>query len=594
MLLKLSNVGFDYGNGYILKDLNQAIYPGERIALVGPNGSGKTTLLKILYGELNPTEGYIERKKGIKIGYQDQFRVKDTDVELFEWMKIDLPENDPTVDRRVRSLLKGFGIKEGDWKRKLRYFSGGELTRISLAKLFLSDYDLLLFDEPTNHLDLLGIEIFMRNLKNFSGAIVMVSHDRYILKSFAQRFWEVSNGKLFEFRGDYESYVENRKRLQKELERTYQNRMKELDRLEEQARKFLQTGDKKLSKVGKSRLKAFEKLSKQMESHVLIEDWETVDIRIPQPERSGEIVLKVEKLEKSFGDKKIFENVSFEIHSGEKVALLGRNGAGKTTILKCITGRIDYSGKVTLGHNVKPCFLTQDHNEIFSADNIFDVIKLLTPDWNDHEVRAYAGRFGFVGEDVFKPVKVLSGGERLRLSLAVNLIQKPNFLILDEPTNHLDIPTTQMLEDVLSEYSGTILIVSHDRYLIEKVCNRYIVLNENGVTEIDKLEDYLEFLMKEEDDTIDKLNDSKNDYNEKKKLRNRLKKINERFEELEKLIEKLADEREKLNQKLYHERDYQKLIEIHSEIEKIDRLENEILNEMEKLDFEKKKIEESV
>lgn len=594
MLLKLSNVGFDYGNGYILRDLNQVIYPGEKIALVGPNGSGKTTLLKILYGELRPTEGYIEKKKGIKIGYQDQFRVKDVDTELFEWMKSDMPQNDPSVDRQVRSLLKGFGIKEEDWKKKLKYFSGGELTRISLAKLFLSDYDLLLFDEPTNHLDLVGIEIFMRNLRNFNGAVVMVSHDRYILKRFAQRFWEVNNGRLFEFKGNYESYMENRKRLQKELERTYQNRMKELERLEEQARKFLQTGDKKLSKVGKSRLKAFEKLSKQMESYVLIEDWETVDIRIPQPERSGEVVLKVENLAKSFGDKRIFKNVSFEIRSGEKVALLGRNGVGKTTILKCIAGEIGYSGEITLGHNVKPCFLTQNHTEIFSADNIFDVIKALTPDWNDYEVRAYVGRFGFVGEDVFKPVEVLSGGERLRLSLAVNLIRKPNFLILDEPTNHLDIPTTQMLEDVLSEYSGTILIVSHDRYLIEKVCNRYIILNGNGVVEIDKLEDYLEFLIREDNDEPNRLNKSKNDYSEKKRLRNRLKKINERFKELEELIEKLADERERLNQRLYNEHDYQKLMEINSEIEKIDKLENEILHEMEELEIEKKELEKNI
>ncbi|MCD6545615.1 MAG: ATP-binding cassette domain-containing protein [Thermotogae bacterium] len=591
MLLKLSNVGFDYGDGYIFRNINQTIYFGERIALVGPNGSGKTTLLKIMHGELKPTEGFIEQKNGIKIGYQDQFRVDNVEVNLFDWMKEDLSKDDPSIDRRVRSLLKGFGIREEDWNKRLKYFSGGELTRISLAKLFLSDYDLLLFDEPTNHLDLLGIEIFMRNLQNFSGAIVIVSHDRYILKKFAQCFWEINNRRLLKFKGDYDDYIENRKRLQKELRRSYQNKMQKLSKLEEQARKFLQTGDKKLSKVGKSRLKAFEKLSKQMESHFLIEDWETVNIKIPEPERSGEIVLKVENLSKRFGNKSVFEKVSFEIHSGEKIALLGRNGIGKTTLLKCITNEIDYSGEITLGHNVRFCFLTQNHNEIFSADVVFDVVKSLTPQWNDHEVRAYVGRFGFIGEDVFKPVKILSGGERLRLSLAVNLIAKPNFLILDEPTNHLDIPTTQMLEDVLREYSGTLLLVSHDRYLIERVCNKFMVLKEDGIIEISNLENYLDIL-KEDDDFVNS-SDNKLSYFERKKLRNRLKKINERFHELERLIEELAEERRNLNRRLYQENDYKKLMEINSKIEEIDKKENEILMELEKLESMKLELEKN-
>ena len=591
MLLKLSNVGFDYGDGYIFRNINQTIYFGERIALVGPNGSGKTTLLKIMHGELKPTEGFIEQKNGIKIGYQDQFRVDNVEVNLFDWMKEDLSKDDPSIDRRVRSLLKGFGIKEEDWNKRLKYFSGGELTRISLAKLFLSDYDLLLFDEPTNHLDLLGIEIFMRNLQNFSGAIVIVSHDRYILKKFAQCFWEINNRRLLKFKGDYDDYIENRKRLQKELRRSYQNKMQKLSKLEEQARKFLQTGDKKLSKVGKSRLKAFEKLSKQMESHFLIEDWETVNIKIPEPKRSGEIVLKVKNLSKKFGNKSVFEKVSFEIHSGEKIALLGRNGIGKTTLLKCITNEIDYSGEITLGHNVRFCFLTQNHNEIFSADVVFDVVKSLTPQWNDHEVRAYVGRFGFIGEDVFKPVKILSGGERLRLSLAVNLIAKPNFLILDEPTNHLDIPTTQMLEDVLREYSGTLLLVSHDRYLIERVCNKFMVLKEDGIIEISNLENYLDIL-KEDDDFVNS-SDNKLSYFERKKLRNRLKKINERFHELERLIEELAEERRNLNRRLYQENDYKKLMEINSEIEEIDKKENEILRELEKLESMKLELEKN-
>jgi len=591
MLLKLSNVGFDYGDGYIFRNINQTIYFGERIALVGPNGSGKTTLLKIMHGELKPTEGFIEQKNGIKIGYQDQFRVDNVEVNLFDWMKEDLSKDDPSIDRRVRSLLKGFGIREEDWNKRLKYFSGGELTRISLAKLFLSDYDLLLFDEPTNHLDLLGIEIFMRNLQNFSGAIVIVSHDRYILKKFAQCFWEINNRRLLKFKGDYDDYIENRKRLQKELRRSYQNKMQKLSKLEEQARKFLQTGDKKLSKVGKSRLKAFEKLSKQMESHFLIEDWETVNIKIPEPERSGEIVLKVKNLSKKFGNKSVFEKVSFEIHSGEKIALLGRNGIGKTTLLKCITNEIDYSGEITLGHNVRFCFLTQNHNEIFSADVVFDVVKSLTPQWNDHEVRAYVGRFGFIGEDVFKPVKILSGGERLRLSLAVNLIAKPNFLILDEPTNHLDIPTTQMLEDVLREYSGTLLLVSHDRYLIERVCNKFMVLKEDGIIEISNLENYLDIL-KEDDDFVNS-SDNKLSYFERKKLRNRLKKINERFHELERLIEELAEERRNLNRRLYQENDYKKLMEINSEIEEIDKKENEILRELEKLESMKLELEKN-
>ena len=591
MLLKLSNVGFDYGDGYIFRNINQTIYFGERIALVGPNGSGKTTLLKIMHGELKPTEGFIEQKNGIKIGYQDQFRVDNVEANLFDWMKEDLSKDDPSIDRRVRSLLKGFGIREEDWNKRLKYFSGGELTRISLAKLFLSDYDLLLFDEPTNHLDLLGIEIFMRNLQNFSGAIVIVSHDRYILKKFAQCFWEINNRRLLKFKGDYDDYIENRKRLQKELRRSYQNKMQKLSKLEEQARKFLQTGDKKLSKVGKSRLKAFEKLSKQMESHFLIEDWETVNIKIPEPKRSGEIVLKVKNLSKKFGNKSVFEKVSFEIHSGEKIALLGRNGIGKTTLLKCITNEIDYSGEITLGHNVRFCFLTQNHNEIFSADVVFDVVKSLTPQWNDHEVRAYVGRFGFIGEDVFKPVKILSGGERLRLSLAVNLIAKPNFLILDEPTNHLDIPTTQMLEDVLKEYSGTLLLVSHDRYLIERVCNKFMVLKEDGIIEISNLENYLDIL-KEDDDFVNS-SDNKLSYFERKKLRNRLKKINERFYELERLIEELAEERRNLNQRLYQENDYKKLMEINSKIEEIDKKENEILMELEKLESMKLELEKN-
>jgi len=593
MLLKLSNVGLDYGNGYILKEISQTVYPGEKIALVGPNGSGKTSLLRIIYGELDPTQGHVERKKGLKIGYQNQFRVEDIEAKLFDWMKEELDANDPTSDKRVRSLLKGFGIKEENWNRKLKYFSGGELTRISLAKLFLSDYDLLLFDEPTNHLDLLGIEIFMRNLQNFNGSVIMVSHDRYVLKKFALRFWEINNGVLLEFKGNYDTYIENRKRLKRELFRIYQNKLKELNRLGEQAKKFLQTGDKKLSKVGKSRLKAFEKLAEQVQSHVLIKDWESINIKIPEPERSGEIVLKTENLSKRFADRVIFKNVNLEIHSGEKVALLGRNGVGKTTVLNCITGKTEFSGKVIIGHNVKYCFLTQDHQEIFSADTVFEVIKALTPDWKDYEVRAYAGRFGFLGDDVFKPVDILSGGERLRLSLAINLINKPNFLILDEPTNHLDIPTTQMLEDVLSKYKGTLLLVSHDRYLVEKVCNRFIVLKEDGIFEISSLESYLEVLKGEEEEPRT-VTVSKSDYLEKKKLRNRLKKIKEKLGELEKEIDELSLKRKSLSQRLSQENDYKKLMEINSEIEKIDNRENKILIELEELENIKLELEKTL
>lgn len=583
MLLKLSNIGLDYGNGQIFKNITRVIYPGEKIALVGPNGSGKTSLLKIIYGELEPTQGHIERKDGLRIGYQNQFRIENTEIELFDWMREDIDKNDPAFDKRVRSLLKGFGIGEENWNKKLKFFSGGELTRISLAKLFLSSYDLLLFDEPTNHLDLLGIEVFTRNLENLKAAVIMVSHNRYVLKKFAQRFWEINNGVLLDFKGDYNTYIENRERMKKESFRIYQNRLKELNKLEEQARKFLQTGDKKLSKVGKSRLKTFEKLSEQIQSHVLIKDWKDINIELPEPERSGELVLKVKNLSKRFGNRIIFKGVNFEIHSGEKIALLGHNGVGKTTLLNCITGRTNFSGEVVIGHNVKYCFLSQDHQEIFSASTIFEIIKSLVPNWKDYEVRAYAGRFGFLSDDVFKTVDILSGGERLRLSLAINLINRPNFLILDEPTNHLDIPTTQMLESALSNYKGTLLLVSHDRYLVEKVCNRFMVLKENGIFEIDNLESYLEIL-KTGIEEESKGNENKRDYLEKKKLRNKLKKIKEKMKKFEKEIEELSLKRKNLSEQLFQENDYKKLMEINSEIKKIDNREDEILVKLEELE----------
>lgn len=594
MLIRVEGLWFDYTGIPILKDLNFTVGKDERIALVGPNGSGKTTLLKILSGDLKPSKGEIHRRKNLRIGYMEQFNVNE-DMKLFDWIVSFAKLKEPHQIKEARSLLKGFGFDEKDWERNLREFSGGELRRIGMAGILLGNWDLILLDEPTNHLDILSVEMVLNLLEKIEGAVIMVTHDEYVLKRFPRRFMELNGGRLYEFKGDYESYMKQRQNLKDSLKRRYTNLLEEAERLKNMAEKYMRTGDKKLAPLGKSKLKMYERMKEELDELDLIEDPDPgivgkIELRV---ERSGELVLVVEDLTKIYGDRKILNGVSFEIRRGEKVALLGKNGSGKTTLLKVIMGTVEKeNGTVSFGYKVIPSYMSQENFEIPDGTDPFTLIRSKSWDMKDYEVRSYLGRFGFKGDDVFKKTEELSGGEKLRLALAINLIDEPNFLLLDEPTNHLDMWTTKILRDFLKRYEGTILMVSHDRRFVEDVCDRFLILMEGRIIEVNSIDEYLKLenlcwgsrrsSRKDED---------KLEYANRKKLRNELKKMKERYNMLEREIEVIGSKRKKIEKMMESEREYIRLMELTEELEKLKKREDEMIEELADLEGRIQEIE---
>ena len=578
-MIIINNLTISFPGKTLLSEINLNISDKERVALIGKNGSGKTTLLKAIAGIFNDYSGQIVTTG--KAVYLDQYRTFDEKTPYEYYMKVaDTPEK----QRLVRSILKGFGFEEKDWHRELSTFSGGEKTRLQIGRLFLEQADFILLDEPTNFLDILGIRFLKNLLKNFNGGYIIISHDRSFLRDTCDRFLEINNMKIWDFNMKFDKYLIERENLILHQQRSMKNKQKEIERLKKIIERYKKWGREKFIKQAKSKEKMLQKMLKDLESETLFKEEEfDKKISIPVPDSPGHVVLNAKNLQFL----NIIKNATFTVYSDDKVAIMGKNGSGKSTILKLIKGSLKGSGEIEIGYNVKIEFLDQFVEELNEENSVFEEIADEMELEPDYVIRAYAGRFGFKGEDVFKNVSNLSGGEKQILALAKVLLRKPNLLVLDEPTNHMDLDTVKALEDALKEFKGSVILVSHDEELIKNVCNKYFVLENGILKEITSLNDYKITEIKE------RKKKENLEFEERKKIKNKLKNLRIKLEELKKEEGKIEEELSNVETELLNvQSDYIKAEKL---INKKEELEIKLLNtmeEIERIEKEIKKFEE--
>ena len=516
MILSCQNISKAFVENQVLKNVSFHIEDHEKAAIVGINGAGKTTLLRIIVGEMTPDDGQVVLARDKTLGYLAQNSTVDTSHTIYEELlsvKADLlrleekirecennmkhAEGDALEDlmKQYTSLthafetgggylyrselvgvLKGLGFTEDEFSKPVATLSGGQKTRVALGRLLLQNPDLIILDEPTNHLDMNSIAWLETYLLNYKGAVLIVSHDRYFLDRIAGKVIEIDQSKATTFMGNYSDYAVKKEQLRVAAWNAYMNQQREIKHQEEVIEKLKSFNREKSIKRAESREKMLDKIEViEKPSEVRTDMKLTLTPRI----LSGNDVLTVEHLSKSFDSHKLFTDVNFEIKRGEHVAIIGDNGSGKTTLLKILNGLIPADqGTFRLGSNVEIGYYDQEHHVLHSEKTLFEEISDDYPYLNNTQIRNVLAAFLFTGEDVFKRISDLSGGERGRVSLAKLVLSNANFLILDEPTNHLDIMSKEILEDALNGYEGTILYVSHDRYFINRTAHRILDLTE--------------------------------------------------------------------------------------------------------------------
>ncbi len=534
MILSCSNIAKAFNETSILKDVSFHIEDYDKAAIVGINGAGKTTLLRIIVGEQSADDGIVTLSKGKTMGYLAQNQAVNSDNTIYDEL-LSVKADIIALEKQIREtelamknadettltqlmdsynrltnafelangyaykselvgVLKGLGFTEEEFSKSIATLSGGQKTRVALGKLLLLKPDLIILDEPTNHLDLHSIAWLETYLLNYKGAVLIVSHDRYFLDKIANKIIEIDQTKATVFSGNYSDYAVKKEQLRVAALNAYLNQQQEIKHQEAVIEKLRSFNREKSIKRAESR----EKMLNKME---LIDKPTTVrsDIHITLTPHctSGNDVLSIEGLSKSFGSNHLFSDLAMDIKRGEHVAIIGDNGTGKTTILKIINGLLEAdAGKITLGTNVHIGYYDQEHHVLNQEKTLFDEISDAYPTLTNTEIRNTLAAFLFTGEDVFKLIRDLSGGERGRVSLAKLMLSESNFLILDEPTNHLDIISKEILEDALNAYEGTVLYVSHDRYFINRTATRILDLTEK--TLISYLGNYDYYLEKKE------------------------------------------------------------------------------------------------
>lgn len=531
MILSCQNISKAFVENQVLKKVSFHIEDHEKAAIVGINGAGKTTLLRIIVGEMTPDDGQVVLAKDKTLGYLAQNSTVDTSHTIYEELlsvKADLlrleekirecennmkhADGDALEDlmKQYTSLthafetgggylyrselvgvLKGLGFTEDEFSKPVATLSGGQKTRVALGRLLLQNPDLIILDEPTNHLDMNSIAWLETYLLNYKGAVLIVSHDRYFLDRIAGKVIEIDQSKATTFMGNYSDYAVKKEQLRVAAWNAYMNQQREIKHQEEVIEKLKSFNREKSIKRAESREKMLDKIEViEKPSEVRTDMKLTLTPRI----LSGNDVLTVEHLSKSFDSHKLFADVNFEIKRGEHVAIIGDNGSGKTTLLKILNGLVPADqGTFRLGSNVEIGYYDQEHHVLHSEKTLFEEISDDYPYLNNTQIRNVLAAFLFTGEDVFKRISDLSGGERGRVSLAKLVLSNANFLILDEPTNHLDIMSKEILEDALNGYEGTILYVSHDRYFINRTAHRILDLTEGQfVSYVGNYDYYLE------------------------------------------------------------------------------------------------------
>lgn len=534
MILACQNIQKAFGTEVILKNASFHIEDREKAAIVGINGAGKSTLLKIIIHEMDADSGEVILAKGKTLGYLAQHQDLNSSRTIYEELLevkrdvIDLEARIRTLEQEMKGLsgdrleaaldtytrlnhefelkngyayqsevigvLKGLGFTEEDFSKEVNTLSGGQKTRVSLGKLLLSRPDIILLDEPTNHLDMSSIAWLETFLLNYDGAVIIVAHDRYFLNRVVTKVIEIDNGQVTTFQGNYSDYASKKARLREAQMNAWLNQQKELRHQEEVIAKLKSFNREKSIKRAESREKMLDKIEVlekptevRSEMHITLE---------PEIE-SGNDVLTVEGLSKSFGSLTLFQDLNFEIKRGERVALIGNNGTGKTTILKILNGLLEADdGSFRLGSKVKIGYYDQEHHVLHMEKTLFEEISDAYPNLDNTKIRSTLAAFLFTGDDVFKRISDLSGGERGRVSLAKLMLSEANFLILDEPTNHLDIVSKEILEQALNRYTGTVFYVSHDRYFINTTATR--ILDLTGGKLVNYIGNYDYYLEKRE------------------------------------------------------------------------------------------------
>ena len=598
MILACQNIEKSFDGELLLHDVNFHIEEREKAALIGINGAGKSTLLKIIVGEISPDEGQVILAKGKTIGYLAQHQEISSQLSIYDSL-LEMKQHVLDMERGMRELeeemkhaegenlsrimesysrltqkfeqengyaykseitgvLKGLGFEEKDFDKMVSTLSGGQKTRVALGRLLLSSPDIILLDEPTNHLDMESISWLETYLLNYPGAVFIVSHDRYFLDKVVTKIIELDNTKATVFSGNYSAYSEKKAQLRKAAYQAYLNQQQEIKHQEEVIAKLRQFNREKSIRRAESREKMLEKIE------VLEKPTETdAAMRISLKPRitSGNDVLTVEHLSKSFPSLPLFKDLNFTVKRGEKVAIIGNNGTGKTTILKILNHLLSPDeGSFRLGSKVHIGYYDQEHHVLHMEKTVFEEISDDYPKLTNTEIRNLLAAFLFTGDDVFKPISALSGGERGRVSLAKLMLSEANFLILDEPTNHLDIISKEILEDALNNYEGTVLYVSHDRYFINRTATRILELtNHRLVNYIGNYDYYLEKKEEltsvyapgiQEEKPLEKVSSTKQDWQQKKEEQARIRKRENDLKKTEKAIEDLESRDKEIDEEL--------------------------------------------
>lgn len=545
-VLKISGLSKSFGIKTVFENVSFEVRSGERIGLVGANGAGKTTLLKCIMGAEEADKGSVKASDGAIIGYlrQDFNYTSHTIREEMEdaWKdvlyykdrmetlarELESSKSDEKLveaygraearfeflggydyESTTRKILTGLGFSDDDWDRDIHSFSGGQKVRINLAAAFVRHPDFLLLDEPTNHLDMGMLEWLEEYLRSYKGGILMISHDRYFLDGAATGIIDLENHHILSFRGGYTRYMETKENQDRAYEKAYEKQQEHIKETEEYIRRYKAGIKAKQARGRQSQLNRLVRLEKPVHQASL-------RFHFDPPQECADKVLDVLRVEGSYGSHILFKDLTIHIKKGETVGLIGPNGAGKTTILKMITGeKKPDTGFIQLGNNVKMGYYSQEQERLHPKLTVLDEVRD-TFNFGEKEARNILGMFLFRGDDVFKTVGMLSGGEKARLSLLCLFLEKPNFLILDEPTNHLDIPTREIMEDAIEAFGGTCLVVSHDRYFLDKVADRILELDHGKLTEY--LGNYSYYKEKKQDlEAFEKDRNGKEEEEEKEK-----------------------------------------------------------------------------
>ncbi|MDO4523112.1 MAG: ABC-F family ATP-binding cassette domain-containing protein [Eubacteriales bacterium] len=535
MILSCSHIHKSFGTDDILKDVSFHIEEREKAAIVGINGAGKSTLLKIIMQKMSADSGEVVFAKDATIGYLAQHEAVSSGNSIYEEL-LTVKEDVIRMEERIRALelemkhlegdalttvletynrlstefdrkngyayqseivgvLKGLGFTEEEFSKPIDTLSGGQKTRVALGKLLLSRPDIILLDEPTNHLDMNSIAWLESYLLNYQGAVVIVAHDRYFLNKVVTKVIELDGGRAMVFQGNYSQYAQKKAMLREAAQKAYLNQQQEIKHQEQVIAKLKSFNREKSIKRAESREKMLDKIERLDKPSEIDSE---IHLHLEPRILSGNDVLKVEGLSKSFGSLQLFSNLNFEIKRGEKVAIIGNNGTGKTTLLKILNEVIEAdAGAFTLGSKVQIGYYDQEHHVLHMEKTLFEEISDDYPTLSNTQIRNTLAAFLFTGDDVFKRIKDLSGGERGRVSLAKLMLSEANFLILDEPTNHLDIVSKEILESAINDYTGTVLYVSHDRYFINQTATR--ILDLTGQTLVNYIGNYDYYLEKREE-----------------------------------------------------------------------------------------------